>query len=158
VCKKVTCKKPGGQVYKTPWLDEECIKLRQEIQSEPCNVIRGELSHRYKLLKQKKKREYKRKLLLELDDNCGNSRLFWKSFKDLPSAKNIPQANLNPEKVCNQLRQFSELPLQDYFDNDFQREIEVFLQSYDSECNQDHNCIQDMADMLNGIMLWSRYT
>jgi hypothetical protein len=149
VCDTVVSKQVRTNLYKAQWFDLECKQLRQEILCETCPFSREVLSRKYKLLKQRKKRQYKAKVILELDNNCGNSKLFWKTFKNLTSAKNKTQTNLNPTEVCKQLKQFSEIPAQEYFSEKSQQEIEQFLHLYDKGFNASHQDIGDMVNILN---------
>ena len=149
VCDTVVCKQARTNMYKAQWFDMECKQLRLAILGETCPFSREALSREYKLLKQRKKRQYKSKVLLELDNNCGNSKLFWKTFNNLTSARSKTQINLNPTEICKQLKQFSDIPAQEYFSEESQQEIEQFLHMYDKGFNASHKDIDDMVNILN---------
>ena len=108
----------------------------------------SQLLKEYNCLKRRKKRNYKNNIIAELENACGKEgKTFWNIIKALPSATRKNNVQLSPDEVCNQLKDLSVMPEQDYFDRDFEKEVEKFLTTYDhdgpSEVNSMLNILND---------------
>jgi hypothetical protein len=67
----------------------------------------------------------------KLSNHCGrNSKVFWETLKSLPSAKSNSKI-ANPDMVCKQLHELSQMPCMSYFDKKFEKMAENFLERHD---------------------------
>ena len=123
------------------WFDEECKNRRQEILECVDDGYRGDLIKTYKTLKQQKKRQYRKCILDTIDQACGSdSKIFWNTINKLPH--NVADRNktckLDPQTICDQLKELSQMPDQQYFNREFEDECKKFLDLYDKdECELD---------------------
>ena len=131
VKKAFETKLPKNKVRgRAPWLDSECVEKRKEL-LECYNDNHNCAAKHYKAFLQMKKRQYKQKLLQELDENLHkNPTEFWKTFKSVQIPDNST-VKMNPEKVCEKLKSLSQMLEQDYFDKIFEHEIKEFINMYD---------------------------
>jgi hypothetical protein len=142
----VKCKPP--QQVKIDWLDDECKIHRDQIISCVNLEEKCELQKQYKCLKQRKKRLYRKTVLDTVDAACGsNTKLFWNTINKLPY--NIKQkqksCKMEVSDICEQLREISKIPEQDYFNKDFERECELFLKRYDE--GVDNQIIKNTSEL-----------
>jgi hypothetical protein len=129
-CTKVKCRKMVCN--KAPWVDAECMELRQKIKNSKCASSNIELTTQYRNVKQRKKRQYSNVMMQKLSDNCGkNGKLFWKTLDTLPSANKSNREISDPLGVCDKLRELSSMPDISYFDRVYEQKAEEFLNKYD---------------------------
>jgi hypothetical protein len=129
--RKVKCQIPKPKIA---WLDDECKGLREQIVNCQSRSNLIDLLKHYRTVKQKKKRNYKRKLVNDLDSLCGKEgKLFWATINSLPAnvAKKHKVESHDIEGIHKQMNALSHIPNQVYFDRDFERECQSFLQAYD---------------------------
>jgi hypothetical protein len=117
---------------KAPWMDQECVELRNNVNKERSVTKKLALTREYRCVKQKKKRNFKNSALQNLSEHCGkNSKQFWDAVKSLPSAQSYSEVS-DPKRVCEQLRELSCMPNMPYFDKTFEQQAEDFLAKYDN--------------------------
>ena len=145
---KYTNRKP-----KAAWRDNECLTLRKKVIEESSSEEKHGLSKKYKTMKQKKKREYKIKIMNNLEDACGrNGKLFWDTLNKLPSANTKRKNCLKPSIVCNDLKALSTIPTQPYFDLDFEQEVKLILEKYSTEDDFLHYQDKEACIILNSMI------
>jgi exonuclease III len=144
-----------GKTKFIPWLDSETRKLRKDIvkNGTVCESV-GSLQRvkSYKCLIQNRKRVYKKQMLDTLESACGkNSEGFWKAIKALPGGSK-KQKDIDPTMVYKQLEGLSRMPVEKYFDLEFEKDCQVFLEEYDQTGGIDKHLDSDqklMLDILN---------
>ena len=142
---KKLCKKM--KTNKAPWIDQECVDVRRSLLRQE-NVNCTNTVKTYKALIQRKKRAFKSELLTTLEDCCNkNPTQFWKTIQSLNHDKQ--DVCVEPNLVCDKLRELSVIPEMDYFDKSFEQEIQQFIDIY-AQCDFD-SCIRnkEMCDVLN---------
>ena len=134
-----------------PWIDQECKDANSRLSSD------DGLSHldkikSYKTLIQRKKRCYKQEIINNLEQNCNkNPVTFWKLLNGLPSAQRNSDIKLAPEEVCDQIKVLSQIPDQEYFDKDFERQVKEFIkESIDT-------IKYDLVDLYNYVLSCEKY-
>ena len=142
-----------NKVKSLPWLDGETkllrksiIKMGQDCETENCIQRVKE----YKSLVQKRKRAYRKQVLDALETACNtDSKGFWKTLKSLSRGANTA-VDIDPTKVYEQLEGLSKMPVEGYFDVQFERECQAFLKEYDKDpakCfDENDNCILDILN------------
>ena len=135
------------KAQKAPWYDHECIEKRKQLL---CNEggNQNELFGQYRSFLQKKRRNYKQKLLDDLEEKLHQDPTgFWTSFNSLQ--RNCTQIKLTPVEICEKLETLSKIPYQEHFDYQFEKEVTDFINSYDDGIYD--KCVKDktMCDILN---------
>jgi exonuclease III len=131
-----------------PWMDEECKVFRKGLLLNDDTYVDNLVT--YKALIQRKNRDYKRTVLEKLESQCKCKPLeFWQTLNSLPSAAKSSHTSLEPEDICNQIKEMSSIPHQGYFDDNFEKQVRDFINLYDSS---DYDaCVNDpeMSSVLN---------
>ena len=141
---KRLCRDNGKQFI--PWIDQECIDLRDQLLNQCDNTEKETLGKRYKSLRQKKKRQFKIQKMNELENACGNSKIFWEIIKGLPSASENTDVKIDPSEICKNLSSLSQIPVQEYFDTDFEKYIESILDNHVTLDVEHDKCFLDIIN------------
>ena len=68
-----------------------------------------------------------------VENSCGtNSKNFWNQINNLPSAKSFGNS-ADPSKACKQLRELADIPHQEYFNYNFEKETVTLLEKYKND-------------------------
>ena len=144
--KKKVCR--PKRVNRAPWIDGECISARQNLLADKSHFLRN-TEKQYNSLIQNKKRQYKQNTLKKLEESSVNNlNEFWKTIKSLPSAQQQNAVNVDPHEICQQLQALSSIPQQQYFDMEFEAQVNQFIKNYDA--SDYDTCIKD--DGMNAIL------
>jgi hypothetical protein len=126
-----SCGQGKRNVNRPKWFDDECLVLRNQALNSKCDTDSAVNCREYRRVKQGKKRKYTRQLVSKLDQDCGSPQ-FWNTFTELAPKS---QKSLGDTKsIIEKLEDMHIMPHLDYFDKDFELEVEEFLNRYDNGC------------------------
>ena len=141
---KVVSKPHTDSVRPKPWVDNELRDLRKDIASANLESAVNMCSN-YKRLKKCKKHKYKEDKMNNLNNMCNSSKDLWKEFKSI--TKSTVSSTLNPSDVYDKLTPLSSPPQEDYFNCQFESEVNVFMKRF---CNDELEFESSlMCDILN---------
>jgi hypothetical protein len=127
--KKITSKPVKNTIEKKPWVDVQCQTLRKTIAS--CHNVSQitDLCSQYNRVKKKKKYEYKKSQIAEINKMCTENKIdFWRRFKDITKCRY--KVILDPGDVYKKITPLSTPPNEMYFNRDFEQEANQYMKQY----------------------------